>query len=136
LSLFPTNCRDVTILLFAASVLLCLPSCGGPARTPNRIPLEGRIVTATGKPVNGSISFTPAKGTKGLAATSSIVEGNYRFTTSDGPQAGKYNVTVILNATAVPASKKTAPAKSQDRESFDADLSATRLRLDHTLKLK
>jgi len=124
----------VAIVLFAGMALLSLTSCGDNAKGSNRIPLEGKVVTSTRRPVNGSISLTPAPGTNGPAATAAIVEGHYRFNVSNGPGPSKYHATVLLQQTERAASRKDAPQKSQVRESFDADLSSSQPRLDHTLK--
>lgn len=124
----------VLVVLFSGTMFLGLTSCADNAARPSRLPLEGKITTPSGKTINGSISLTPASGTNGVAATASIVDGMYRFTTADGPQAGKYQATIIVNR--VPdAVRKEAPAQTiQVRDTFDADLSSSPPRLDHTLK--
>ena len=135
--MFQNNAFPITLVLFAGTAVFGLTSCGDSARGSNRIPLEGKIVTSSAKPVNGSISLTPAAGTNGVATTASIVEGTYRFTTSNGPEPGKYRVTVILQHPEAAASRKNVPAqKSLVRESFDTNLSPGQTKLDHKLKLE
>ncbi|HEV3006410.1 MAG TPA: hypothetical protein VGX78_18205, partial [Pirellulales bacterium] len=43
---------------------------------------------------SGLISFRPAKGGSGPAATTSIHEGRYRFDARNGPSAGPHEVVV------------------------------------------
>jgi hypothetical protein len=55
-------------------------------------------VTRGGAPIAaGTISFLPEAGNTGPAATSSVVEGEYRFSFEDGPIAGPHRVLVTIS---------------------------------------
>jgi hypothetical protein len=48
----------------------------------------------TGERLNGSITFVPAEGHSGSAATTAIVDGKYRFDLTNGPTPGEHRVIV------------------------------------------
>ena len=59
-----------------------------------RLPVGGKVVRADGKPLSGSITFLPAEGRPGPAATTRLVDGKYQFDRSNGPTAGPSRVIV------------------------------------------
>jgi len=75
---------------------------------PRRVPVHGKA-TLDGAPVeNASISFLPADGLHGPAATAVIRAGEYRLGAEDGPVAGAHRVVVLLDGdekTASPAGR-------------------------------
>ncbi len=62
---------------------------------PSRKPVFGTVSNSAANPVNGGISFLPAAGTKGPAATAAVVEGKFRFAAADGPVPGQYQVLIV-----------------------------------------
>ena len=108
----------ISKLVKCAGVLivgLSLVGCGGAETGPARIAVSGSITGPAA--VNGTISFLPTEGTKGPSATASIVNGKYRFDSTNGPVAGNYSV-VIVPRRDVPkppagaASRAEGPVKS------------------------
>jgi hypothetical protein len=59
-----------------------------------RLPIQGTVTLAKGEKFNGSITFLPARGGKGAAATVKLTEGCYKFDRSNGPSAGRKTVIV------------------------------------------
>ena len=59
-----------------------------------RLPIWGTVSCATREKLNGSITFLPAKGKPGPAATTSLVDGEYHFDRNNGPTAGPHRVIV------------------------------------------
>jgi len=66
-----------------------------PADGPVRIAVFGTVTSEAGDPVSGMISFLPQSGTEGPAATASLIDGVYKFSTENGPAAGRYRVLVV-----------------------------------------
>ena len=61
-----------------------------------RVAVQGKV-EHQGRPLKaGSISFLPARGLKAPAAVGDVIDGAYRFTASNGPVAGTYQVVVVL----------------------------------------
>lgn len=78
--------------MLALSVLFA--GCGGGET--GRVAFSGRV-TRQGEPIsNGFLTYRPAEGHTGPAANTDIVDGVYRFTSSDGPFPGPYLVTVSV----------------------------------------
>ncbi len=59
-----------------------------------RLPVYGDVSCADGQTFNGSISFLPAAGSRGPAATTGIGNGYYCFDSADGPMAGPHRVLI------------------------------------------
>jgi hypothetical protein len=77
------------------------------------LPVCGTVTPASGEKFSGSISFLPAEGRPGPAATTSLTDGEYRFDRQDGPTAGPHRVVVnmvIPKGAALEARNKKAPA--------------------------
>ena len=77
-----------TFLVLGALLAGC--GKGGPAR----LPIEGSVVRADGEKIHGSITFVPAEGREGPAATTGVLDGAYRFDRENGPTAGPHRVMV------------------------------------------
>lgn len=73
-------------------VIVGLVGCGSDG--PNRIPLSGKVTCGGQSIKQGSITLTPAPGHKGVAANTSISDGQYRFTREDGPSPGSYRAII------------------------------------------
>lgn len=79
----------------AACLNLMAASAGcGSGSSVARLPLEGTIRLNTQETFNGSITFVPAEGRSGPAATTAILEGKYRFDATNGPTAGPHRAIV------------------------------------------
>lgn len=80
-----------------ASIVLtaCLLSAGCQSETRlDRLPLTGKV-TQFGIPVESALlSFLPLE--QGPAASAIVAQGEYRFTTEDGPMPGKHRVVVTV----------------------------------------
>jgi hypothetical protein len=59
-----------------------------------RLPVFGAVSLESGEKLSGSITFVPTEGHRGPAATTTLVDGNYRFDRSNGPTAGPHRVIV------------------------------------------
>jgi hypothetical protein len=78
----------------ASIVLLCLAWAVAGCQRPSqivRLPVHG-AVTVGGESLSGSITFVPAKGESGPAATTKVEEGKYAFDRNHGPTAGPHIV--------------------------------------------
>jgi hypothetical protein len=99
-------------------LILMVVSAGcGSGSNVARLPLEGTIHLGTGETLNGSITFVPAEGRPGPAATTAVVDGKYRFDTTNGPTAGEHRVIVkrIISRGRIPdprASSQKTDSKS------------------------
>ena len=82
--------------------------------------------------INGSITFTPAEGSHGPAATAKLVQGEYRFDESNGPTAGPHRVivkkSIVHNRVPSPATGEsksgtsTASSESKMEWKLNADV--------------
>lgn len=85
----------------------------------DRLPLHGTVTVADNEKLNGSITFLPAGGRPGPAATTGLSEGVYKFDRSNGPTAGSQTVILqrISAGSRVPqmhaAKKRITSTKSQ-----------------------
>jgi hypothetical protein len=59
-----------------------------------RLPINGTVRPTSGEKLSGSITFVPAEGRAGPAATTAVVDGKYRFDVTNGPTAGDHRVIV------------------------------------------
>ncbi len=90
-------------LLISSVLISAVPGCGDSS---GRVALSG-TVTVSGIPVTGEIRFSPV--TAGPMATTRIENGEYRFTSENGPLPSDYEV-IIESVPA--ASKKGASAEA------------------------
>lgn len=58
--------------------------------------VRGSVVLRSGENLNGSITFLPAEGRPGPAATATLIDGSYEFDRGNGPTAGPHQVIVKL----------------------------------------
>ncbi len=77
--------------------LLIVVGCGG-GEGPERIVVSGKVERGGQPLTNASISYLPVDGHEGPAATTGIVDGEYRFTAETGPVAGPHQVVIRLGA--------------------------------------
>jgi hypothetical protein len=93
-----------------ASLVCGCQKASGPARM-----AVGGTVTRAGVPLaNGLISFRPAKGAPGPAATTGIRKGRYQFDSRNGPTAGPHEVFI---QTAIEDKRTEAPRVLPQAES-------------------
>lgn len=92
----------VTALLLPAGI-----GCGG-TRVENRVAVSGTVIRE-GSPVSGSITFLPKEETRGPAASTSIINGTFRFSVTDGPSPGSHRVVVTALGEKNYNGKKQAP---------------------------
>jgi hypothetical protein len=59
-----------------------------------RLPVGGTVSRAGGEKFNGLITFLPADGKPGPAASVSLLNGEYQFDRHNGPAAGPHRVIV------------------------------------------
>ncbi len=79
-----------------------------------RLPIQGTVRLAKGEKLDGSITFLPAAGQEGVAATAKLTEGSYKFDRSNGPTAGPKTVIVTrIVAKGRPRESLFTNAKSQ-----------------------
>ena len=75
-----------------------------------RVPVQGNV-TCDGAPVkSGMISFRPAPGSKGPAAGTAIVDGEFAISTEKGPTVGPHEVEIKIAIFAEEPSKPNEPA--------------------------
>jgi hypothetical protein len=81
------------LIVFLLGLAPLLAGCGRKNEVV-RFPVHGTVVLADGAKLSGSISFLPAKGQSGPAATTALTDGSYKFDRSNGPAAGPHTVIV------------------------------------------
>src|SRR5882757_4136644 len=86
--------RNVLTLLPWAGLLFANAGCQRAGDT-ERIAVFGTVMSESGDPINGMISFLPDAGTSGPAATASLIDGAFAFDTTNGPVAGNYRVLIV-----------------------------------------
>ncbi|WP_345682600.1 hypothetical protein [Novipirellula caenicola] len=116
--MFLPDPQKTPLALFTIAVILTT-GCGS-SEPPPRKAIRGQI-TVDGKPApSGSISFLPARGTSGPAATSLIVDAEYQFTHSNGPFAGAHLVVISFDKAPAVASTASDTAGSDDPPSSES----------------
>ncbi len=87
------NCRrSVGYLILIA--LCALPAGCRREDAIVRLPISGAVTIRSGEQLAGSISFLPASGQKGPAATTTLTAGSYQFDHTNGPTAGPHRVII------------------------------------------
>jgi len=84
--------RTIVVSILLGLALLFV-GCGR-GKAVQRLPVYGTVTLANGEKLNGSITFRPAKGSTGPAATTKLADGSYKFDRSNGPTAGSQTVIV------------------------------------------
>ncbi|TWT83258.1 hypothetical protein CA13_47230 [Planctomycetes bacterium CA13] len=97
-----------------SSLLIALAALGcGSSKEPLRHAVAG-IVKVDGQNVkSGSLSFLPARGTVGPAATTVIVDGKYSFHHSNGPYQGSHRVMIGIEPAIQEAGVATTAAQAK-----------------------
>jgi hypothetical protein len=105
-----------------------------------RLPVRGAVSIRSGEQLSGSISFLPANGHKGPAATTTIVAGTYRFDQTNGPTAGPHRVIIKriipksdmlqTRGSRNPGAPKDVPQGSGPRTEWTATANVTEQNLD------
>jgi hypothetical protein len=118
-------------LLGAATAIVVVPLGCGRSGGLERLPVGGTVTRAGGERFNGTITFLPADGMPGPAASLSLLNGEYQFDRHNGPAAGPHRVFVnkvlskrsMLQSRGKPAASGQAaahgPAKTQWTQSAD-----------------
>jgi len=113
--------------LFTGLLVLLLVGCSG-GDGPDRVPLSGEVTRAGSPVARGTVSFLPAEGHSGPAATTGIAEGRYQFSKTDGPVAGPHQVIVSLAL-----DDKTSPPQAAGRSPSSATPPKSRWELPVTV---
>ena len=117
----------VVSILFGLAPLLV--GCGR-GTSVDRLPVHGTVTLADGGMFNGSITFLPANGRPGPAATMLVADGSYKFDRNNGPTAGAQTVIMkrIVPRSRIPEKKeivqkgKKAFQKTQGEWTLSADI--------------
>ncbi len=86
------------MLLFLIAAALATSGCHR-ADSPPRVAVYGTVKRAGVAVPSATISFLPANGQLGPAATTVVTRGQYRFDTETGPVAGPQRVLIDLGTT-------------------------------------
>jgi hypothetical protein len=84
------GCRGAWCLLALGVAMAGCGQRGGVVR----LPVYGSVTSSGEEKPSGTITFLPAEGQSGPAATAALVDGQYRFDQADGPTAGPHRVIV------------------------------------------
>lgn len=85
--------RRATAILIVCGLKML--GCGGPSG-PQRVAVDGSILSSEKLLPSGTIRFLPEPGNNGPIAITTVNGGLYRFTEADGPYPGNYKVSVNL----------------------------------------
>ena len=129
------NFKRLVAGLIVSGMGLILVGCGSGSKL-SRLPVSGTVSFHSGETLNGSISFIPAEGRSGPAATTAVVDGKYRFDATNGPTAGEHRVIVkriVAKRTMLESrggsqkadAKSVAPAIAKNEWTFSYNLNAT-----------
>ncbi|WP_442505753.1 hypothetical protein SH528x_004559 [Novipirellula sp. SH528] len=114
--LIPSLPKSTPLRVLATAIIL-ITGCGQ-ATSPLRKAVSGQIAVDGNPAPNGSISFLPARGTSGPAATSLIADGQYRFDKSNGPYTGAYQVVISFDAPPAVASKPSSGSPADNDQTI------------------
>lgn len=106
-------------------VLIMLVGCSRSSGVP-RLPVYGTITHPGGEKIDGSVSFVPDQGRSGPGAVTSLVKGEYRFDTTNGPLAGPHRVIVTRAAGKGMLLKQGGASKGQPAALKDKDAAGAR----------
>ena len=87
------NSHQVVVVAAFLSLAPLFVGCGK-QKGLGRLPLHGKVTLANGTTVSGTISFLPAPGHAGPAATTKLAEGNYWFDGQNGPTTGPHTIII------------------------------------------
>jgi hypothetical protein len=123
--------RHRIIALCLALGLGVLPLGCGKSSGVVRLPVRGVVVGPGAEKLTGSITFVPAEGRPGPAATTTLVDGQYQFDLENGPTAGRHRV-IVARA----SSKAAMLSASSGRTSTASPAAATKgLKTEWTLSV-
>jgi hypothetical protein len=109
--------RHVAIVVAILLGLTALLSGCGKRKQVERQAVRGTVVLRSGEKLNGSISFLPADGSPGPAATATLADGSYEFDRGNGPTAGLHQV-IVKRAIPKGAMMEKRSKKLQSQESL------------------
>jgi len=89
------NRQVVSVVSILLGLTALVSGCGKGKRV-ERLAVRGTVVLRSGEKLSGSITFLPAEGRGGPAATAALVDGRYEFDRGNGPTAGPHQVIVKL----------------------------------------
>ncbi len=114
----PIRYRRVSSAMSMLALAVVAAGCGNDPAA--RLPVYGNVSCADGQSFNGSISFLPAAGRPGPAATTGIRNGYYCFDETNGPTAGPHRVVlrkIIPRETGLKSLRhKRSPAAPSDAD--------------------
>ena len=134
-----------SLALGIALALVTLPLFGcGKGIDPRRVEVHGSI-TLDGEPVQeGSISFYPGQGNKGVAAGGDVLDGAYTISRAKGPMAGKNRVEIrspyatgrtnTVDGRQIKERLDRIPAKYNRHSTLEVDVQAEKNPFDFHLK--
>lgn len=136
-------CKPLQSLALSTLAVL-LVGCGK-SNGIERLPIRGTITRLNGEKINGTITFIPAEGRKGPAATATLKNGNYAFDSTNGPTAGPHRAvvnralvkdTILASKSAKqPLESKTPTSDAQAQWTLFVDLPTNRSnRCDFTVE--
>jgi hypothetical protein len=106
-----------------------------------RLPVRGAVTLRSGDQLSGSITFLPAGGQHGPAATTTVSAGAYHFDRTNGPTAGPHRVVIkrVVSKSAMlesrgsrnPRAPKEAAQGSEPRMEWTVSADVTEQNLDH-----
>ncbi len=106
-----------------------------------RLPVRGDVTLPGGEQFNGSITFIPASGHRGPAATTTVKDGNYQFDRTNGPTAGPHHVIIkrVISKSAMlelrgsrnPRAPKETPQGGEPRLEWTLSTDVTEQNFDH-----
>jgi hypothetical protein len=132
-------CRAAEFLILIACCAL-LAGCG---REPAivRLPVRGAVTLLSGGDLSGSITFLPASGHTGPAATTTLAAGSYQFNQTNGPTAGPHRVVIkrVIPKAAMmesrgsknPRAAKEAPQAGEPRMEWVVSADVNEQNLEH-----
>lgn len=85
--------EDRALCLYAIA-MLCFPGCGSSDTGPKRMEVSGTVKRGGVAVKAGGVRFLPTGDHNGPAANGAIEDGTYKFTTDDGPTAGRHRVVI------------------------------------------
>ncbi len=89
-----TIARPPTCLMLVPVLFSVLVGCGTSGS--GRVAVHGVVTMDDQRVDRGEIRFLPTDGTSGPAAATHVIDGDYQFTTANGPVVGKHRVRLIL----------------------------------------
>jgi hypothetical protein len=99
--------RSRPCFLLVAAILLSAAGCGRGSGGPPRAAVSGEVRLDDAPLKAGIIRFVPKGATKGPVALTTIKEGRYEMSASDGPVLGKNSIEIVATITDNPVAGAT-----------------------------